>query len=134
MASGAPMDSSEPHGENVENATSTSPATSNANPTHEPTVRFSSKLQEIEPSHSLHIGDTLASEDSRPDDPLSPEAQEEIRRLSISLQKSNTQHHRLEQFSFEPVSLPASRVCIIRNFLLPWHKPGMFIFTARCVF
>ena len=38
------------------------------------------------------------------------EVQQELRDLSISMKKSQVQAKRLENFSFEPVSLPPSRV------------------------
>ncbi|KAJ5101743.1 Protein kinase [Penicillium alfredii] len=68
-------------------------------------VRFSSITEEIEPSRSM----------------LSPEAQshpeqqklgtdEELRSLAMSLQSSQLQESRLRNFSFDPMSLPSSRV------------------------
>ena len=73
-------------------------------------VRFSDVNQEIEPEQALKHVSTLtgAGEDTKEE--LSPEAQEELRNLSMSLQKSRCQARRMENFSFEPVSLPASRV------------------------
>jgi hypothetical protein len=113
MASNAPTNLNEPYGENSENAGNISSETPETQSAHAHTVRFSSKLQEIEPSHGLDAVDPIAPGDSKPGESLGPEAQERIRNLSISLQKSNIQHRRLEQFSFEPVSLPASRVGIM---------------------
>ena len=72
-------------------------------------MRFSSKLQEIEPAHSLQLTETLTPESRRPE-PLSPEAQAELRNLSLSLQNSRLQEGRLRNYAFEPVSLPTSRV------------------------
>ena len=72
-------------------------------------VRFSSRLQEIEPSNSLHLTETLTPENERSAS-LSPEAQAELRHLSLSLQQSRLQEGRLSNFAFEPVSLPPSRV------------------------
>ena len=80
------------------------------NSTHGQAVRFSSVLQEIEPSHSLHTLNTLTSDSSKSWEPLSPEAQEEIRLLSRTLQESHLQSQRMSHYTFEPVSLPASRV------------------------
>lgn len=77
---------------------------------HEHAVRFNSVLQEIEPEHSLNTVATLSQEGSKPEEPLSPEAQEEIRSLSQSLQQTHLQHRRMSNFAFEPVSLPVSRV------------------------
>ena len=72
-------------------------------------VRFSSKLEEIEPSHSLQ---TLETESTSPKTagPISPKEQAELRQFSRTLQDSRLQKKRLCDFSFEPVSLPASRV------------------------
>ena len=72
-------------------------------------VRFSSKLHEIEPSHSLQSTDTGTTERMRGED-LSPEAQSQLHDLTTSLQNSRLQQRRLSNFAFEPVSLPASRV------------------------
>ena len=83
--------------------------------TQEPGVRFSSVLQEIEPEHSLHTESTQTQNDSRSTEPLSPEVQEEIRNLSKSLQHSNLEHRITNSFTFEPVSLPVSRVSSIHN-------------------
>ncbi|KAI9794414.1 MAG: serine/threonine protein kinase [Peltula sp. TS41687] len=69
-----------------------------------PTVRFSSVKQEIEPVWSLRAATT--SEDTiYPQQELSPEAQDALRKLSQSLQR-----HRSSIFTFEPLSLPPSRV------------------------
>jgi hypothetical protein len=76
------------------------------------TVRFSSQLQEIEPEHSLHPVETLTQGTQRTE-ALSVEAQQELRELSKSIQqKSQLQTERMRNFAFEPVSLPASRVCL----------------------
>ncbi|MCJ1441636.1 MAG: serine/threonine protein kinase [Stictis urceolatum] len=72
-------------------------------------VRFSSNLQEIEPAHSLHPTETLTQD--RRSDALSAEAQAELRELSRSIQQnSQLQKRRMDNFAFEPVSLPPSRV------------------------
>ena len=73
-------------------------------------VRFSSVNEEISPETSLQPVETLTSSSEKAKEELSPEAQEEIRNLSMALQKSRCQARRMEHFSFEPVSLPASRV------------------------
>ena len=73
-------------------------------------VRFSSVTQEIEPESALEDVRSLTGAGKECTEPLSPEAQEELRTLSASLQKSRCQARRLENFSFEPVSLPPSRV------------------------
>ncbi|KAJ5690281.1 Serine/threonine-protein kinase oca2 [Penicillium macrosclerotiorum] len=72
-------------------------------------VRFSSVTQEIEPSRAA-----LSPE---PEHPQQPEPRklitddEELRSLAMSLQSSQLQESRLRSnFSFEPMSLPSSRV------------------------
>ncbi|KAF2659197.1 Pkinase-domain-containing protein [Lophiostoma macrostomum CBS 122681] len=72
-------------------------------------VRFSEVNEEIEPDQALKHVATLTGAGGEPKEELSPEAQEELRNLSITLQKSRCQARRMENFSFEPVSLPASR-------------------------
>lgn len=85
--------------------------TSSAEPSQQPqAVRFASVNQEIEPAHSLQSLSTLPSNISASNQEFSSEAQEEIRNLSRSLQSSPLQQRRLNQFAFEPVSLPTSRV------------------------
>ena len=74
------------------------------------TVRFGTVTQEIDPESSLHHVRELTDAGKECPQPLSPEAQEEIRTLSANLSKCRCQARRLENFSFEPVSLPASRV------------------------
>jgi len=65
-------------------------------------VRFSERNQEIAPVH-------MAPGRYERDD-LSPEAQAELRNLSMTLQNSRIQASRMGDFTYEPVSLPASRV------------------------
>ncbi|KAF2201251.1 kinase-like protein [Delitschia confertaspora ATCC 74209] len=73
------------------------------------TVRFSSVNQEIEPEISLQdVQSPIGVGEDRAEQ-LSPAAEEEIRNLSMNIQKSRCQARRLENFSFEPMSLPASR-------------------------
>lgn len=74
-------------------------------------VRFASVNEEIEPAHSLQSFSSFPSGQAISDTDLSPDAQEEIRNLSIELQNSHLQKRRMSNFAFEPVSLPASRVC-----------------------
>ena len=71
-------------------------------------VRFNNETVEIEPSQQLEQTQTEDDPSSRQDVP--PEVQKEIRDLSINMQKSRLQSRRMENFAFEPVSLPASRV------------------------
>ena len=72
-------------------------------------VRFSDNNQEIEPSQELHH--TITETDGKERQDVPPEIQKELRDLSISMQKSHLQSRRMENFAFEPVSLPTSRVC-----------------------
>lgn len=72
-------------------------------------VRFNDDKQEIEPSTHLQPTETPSGTRSRPDVPAN--IQQELRDLSISMQKSNVQAKRMENFQYEPMSLPPSRVC-----------------------
>lgn len=83
---------------------------SETKPSQPQTVRFASVNQEIEPAHSIQSLTTLPSNTSISNPEFSPEAQEEIRNLSRSLQSSPLQQRRINHFTFEPVSLPTSRV------------------------
>ena len=67
-------------------------------------VRFSERNQEIAPVRNAP-GRYVR-------DDLSPEAQAELRNLSMTLQNSRIQASRMGDFAFEPVSLPASRVSL----------------------
>lgn len=74
-------------------------------------VRFSDVNQEIEPEEAVQrLADLTESGQDPHDGPLSPKAEEELRNLSSTLLKSRCQAKRMEHFSFEPVSLPPSRV------------------------
>lgn len=73
---------------------------------HSQGVRFSSVNQEIEPDRALQHVDELADPHHDEREEMSLEEQYELRKnLAATLQKS-----RVQNFSFEPVSLPASRV------------------------
>lgn len=72
-------------------------------------VRFNSQAEEIAPEASLEQIETITAPDKREREDLGPEAQEELKNLAMSLQKSR-QQKRFENFAFEPVSLPPSRV------------------------
>lgn len=73
---------------------------------HPQGVRFSSVNQEIEPDGALQHVDELANPHYDEREEMSAEEQDELRKnLAATLQKS-----RVQNFSFEPVSLPASRV------------------------
>lgn len=87
-----------------------SSATSPTEPSQPQAVRFASVNQEIEPAHSIQSLSTVPSNISGGIPEFSPEAQEEIRNLSRSLQSSPLQQRRMNHFAFEPVSLPTSRV------------------------
>ncbi|KAJ4322724.1 Nitrogen permease reactivator protein [Neodidymelliopsis sp. IMI 364377] len=73
-------------------------------------VRFSDVNQEIEPEAALqHVAGLSGAGETSPKEPLSPQAEQELRNLSSTLQQSRCQAKRMENFSFEPVSLPPSR-------------------------
>ncbi|KAF1839476.1 Pkinase-domain-containing protein [Decorospora gaudefroyi] len=73
-------------------------------------VRFSNVNEEIEPEHAVKdVAELTGTAKAPQDGPLSPQAEEELRNLSSTLQKSRMQAKRMENFSFEPVSLPPSR-------------------------
>lgn len=75
-------------------------------------VRFSSVTEEIEPSEQpvsaqdppVEGKSSLSSPQEKSDD--------EIRSLAASFQRSQLQESRLRNFSYDPVSLPSSRVCL----------------------
>ncbi|KAB8342926.1 hypothetical protein FH972_022523 [Carpinus fangiana] len=70
-------------------------------------VRFSSATEDIQPA-PFHPADS-AAESPRQREDVPPEVQQELRDLSLNMQKSRLQHERMEKFAFEPVSLPTSR-------------------------
>ena len=72
--------------------------------------------QEIEPELSqLSELSSPVVEESHLSHAASPKAQEELRSLALSLQKSQLQESRFRHFAFEPVSLPPSRVRLQAN-------------------
>ncbi|KAE9984349.1 hypothetical protein EG328_008834 [Venturia inaequalis] len=77
------------------------------------TVRFSSIKQEFPPEQSFTPHPVVTLPGREPRDDIPAEAQEELRNLSMSLQKSTLQptlqSKRMGDFAFEPVSLPVSR-------------------------
>ncbi|KAL8974237.1 MAG: hypothetical protein Q9197_001528 [Variospora fuerteventurae] len=75
------------------------------------TVRFASPSanQEIEPVERLESATTQESSQPRPQTRLTPEAQAELRSISLGLHGSQLQQRRMSNFAFEPVSLPVSR-------------------------
>ena len=69
-------------------------------------VRFSSTTEEIEPS--------AATGGPAPRPVETPKQMDDLRSLAASLQRSQLQESRLGSFSYDPVSLPSSRVCMSR--------------------
>lgn len=75
---------------------------------HHSQVRFSTVTEEINPpgqSASTQDPQTPSSADQN------PKSDDEIRNLAASFQRSQLQESRLKNFSYDPVSLPSSRVC-----------------------
>lgn len=70
-----------------------------------PAVRFKSTVQEIDPQH------TLSDSPLSPADHVGELTPDDIKALSHSLQGTSLQERRMKNYSFEPFSLPASRVC-----------------------
>ena len=75
-------------------------------PEGSPTVRFASTNEEIEPERSLDHLEAAASTQE-----ISNTNDATIKELTKTLQGSHLQERRMSHFAFEPVSLPASRVC-----------------------
>ncbi|KAF3767756.1 Pkinase-domain-containing protein [Cryphonectria parasitica EP155] len=71
-----------------------------------PTVRFNSTVQEINPQHCLSQSPPSTSQDDR----VGEVTPEDLKALSKSLQGNRLQEKRMNIFSFEAYSLPASRV------------------------
>jgi WD repeat-containing protein 48 len=78
-------------------------------------VRFSSVNQEIEPSSML----SPVSENSVSGSHHQHTNEEDLRSLAMSLQSTQLQESRLRNYSFEPMSLPSSRVCLYFSGSLP---------------
>lgn len=74
-------------------------------------VRFSSVTEEIEPSVKSVSAQSPALE-VKPSPIPNQSSDEEIRSLAATFQRSQLQESRLRNFSYEPVSLPSSRVCM----------------------
>lgn len=75
------------------------------NPQDQPqSVRFSDVNQEIEPEVAVRHVASLTGTGKDEDEPLSPEAEQELRNISKTLQNARCQAR------YEPVSLPTSRV------------------------
>ena len=73
-------------------------------------VRFSSVTQEIQPSQAMLS--PVSENPQQLDQSKQAPDEEELRSLAMSLQRSQLQESRLRNFSFEPMSLPPSRVCL----------------------
>jgi hypothetical protein len=82
------------------------------------TVRFSDVNEEIGADEKVQQVSAISGTGEGLEQTLSPEAEEEIRTISKTLQQSRCQAKRLENFSFEPVSLPPSRVS---KLIMPCH-------------
>ena len=75
-------------------------------------VRFSSVTEEIGPSEQpVSAQDPPAEGQSSLSSPQE-KSDDEIRSLAASFQRSQLQESRLRNFSYDPVSLPSSRVCL----------------------
>lgn len=91
-----------------------SDAKSQSQPTQ---VRFSSVTEEIEPSQAT-LSPASVQSPSATQQKLGTD-DEDLRSLAMSLQRSQLQESRLRNFSYEPMSLPASRVRVQCVFSLP---------------
>lgn len=74
-----------------------------------------------EPEHKPGAEDSVEAvathDEGQATDAADPEAQQELRNVCISMQKSRLQAKRLENFSYEPMSLPPSRVSRYHRFV-----------------
>lgn len=75
-------------------------------------VRFSSVTEEIEPSVKSPSAQDSALGGKPSSSIPNQTSDEEIRTLAATFQRSQLQESRLRNFSYEPVSLPSSRVCM----------------------
>jgi hypothetical protein len=73
-------------------------------------VRFSTITEEIEPPDSSNAPQSPEQGSAVP-----PKENDDLQRLAESLQSSQLQETRLRNFSYDPVSLPSSRVCGMRS-------------------
>jgi hypothetical protein len=76
-----------------------------------PAVRFKSTIEEIAPDNAISASLPLADEEPRLGSP-GQVTSDEIRELSNRLRACPLQERRMNIFSYEPVSLPASRVSV----------------------
>lgn len=83
-------------------------AKSRAQPTQ---VRFSSITEEIEPGQSELSPVPESPYQSLSEEQRLPTDEEQLRSLAMSMQGAQLQESRLRNFSFDPMSLPSSRVC-----------------------
>ncbi|KAJ5177892.1 uncharacterized protein N7500_000591 [Penicillium coprophilum] len=98
-------------------------AKSRAQPTQ---VRFSSITEEIEPDQAV-----LSPVPEQPNQSLSDEQkqaadEEQLRSLAMSMQGAQLQESRLRNFSFDPMSLPSSRVASRDSSVRSGHGTGAF--------
>jgi hypothetical protein len=86
------------------------PSDANASSEGQSGVRFANDIQEIEPAAAVHDMTAPAGQEGKDYEDLTPQAKEEIKNLAMTLQKSRLQESRMANFTYEPISLPASRV------------------------
>jgi hypothetical protein len=94
---------------------STAQSDENASSEGQSGVRFANDVQEIQPAAPVQDVKAIAGQEGKDYDDLTPQAKEEIKNLAMTLQKSRLQETRMANFTYEPVSLPASRVSELRN-------------------
>ncbi|KAJ5401920.1 uncharacterized protein N7487_007816 [Penicillium crustosum] len=104
-------------------------AKSRAQPTQ---VRFSSITEEIEPGQSELSPVPEQPQQSLLDEQKLPTDEEQLRSLAMSMQGAQLQESRLRNFSFDPMSLPSSRVGSRESSDRSGHVTGAFASPA-CV-
>ncbi|KAI2691036.1 hypothetical protein DTO039G3_1082 [Penicillium roqueforti] len=89
-------------------------------------VRFSSIAEEIEPGRSDLS--PVSEQPEQPDQPdqRRPTDEEQLRSLAMSMQGAQLQESRLRNFSFDPMSLPSSRVASRESSDRSGHGTGAF--------
>jgi hypothetical protein len=87
-------------------------------------VRFSSITEEIAPSRSELS--PVPEQAPQYQNSIPPTQEEQLRSLAMSMQGSQLQESRARNFSFEPMSLPSSRVCYICLYPTVGSSPGSF--------
>ncbi|KAJ5869831.1 hypothetical protein N7455_004772 [Penicillium solitum] len=98
-------------------------AKSRAQPTQ---VRFSSITEEIEPGRSELSPVPEQPQQSLLDEQKLPTDEEQLRSLAMSMQGAQLQESRLRNFSFDPMSLPSSRVGSRESSDRSGHATGAF--------